>query len=398
MAKNPEKAMDLLMKVWKPALARVKEEVADMQKLANSEDGDIEIKAWDYRYYMEKVREKRYQLNSEQIKPYLQLKNLRKGMFDVAGKLFGFKFRPITEKDIPVFNENVKVWKVTDKKSDSLIGLWYLDPYARKGKRSGAWATTYRSYAKLTGGKPVLASNNSNFIEPAKGDPVLLSWADAETFFHEFGHALHFLSSDITYPTLDNGLRDYTEFQSQLLERWLLTDNVIDNYLKHYKTGKPMPDELVKKIKKSATFNQGFGTTEYLASAIMDLKYHTTDPSKIKDVQQFEKEQLDKLNMPDEIPMRHRTTQFGHIFSGEGYSAGYYGYLWSEVLTADAAEAFANAPNGFYNKELARKLKKYLFAPRNAIDPEKAYRKFRGSDAKVDALLRDRGFPVKKND
>ena len=211
------------------------------------------------------------------------------------------------------------------------MGLWYLDPYARPGKRSGAWATTYRSKDELSGNKPVLASNNSNFVKPAKGEPTLVSWDDAETFFHEFGHALHFLSADIKYPKLNSGVRDYTEFQSQLLERWLSTDAVIDQFLRHYETGEPMPEELVQKIKKAATFNQGFGTTEFLASALMDMKYHTTDPSKITDVQEFEKQQLDELGLPEQIPMRHRSTQFGHVFSGEGYAAGYYGYLWADL-------------------------------------------------------------------
>ena len=393
MAKTPEKAMELMEAVWPAALARVDQEIADMQEVAQKEGKDITIKPWDYRYYMEKVRQEKYDLNSEEVKQYLELGNLTQALFFTAGELFNFDFTPVEDGSVPVYHPDVKVWKVTDKTSGELVGLWYLDPYARQGKRSGAWATTYRSSAELTGDKPVLASNNANFIKPAPGEPVLVSWDDAETFFHEFGHALHFLSADVKYPTLQSGVRDYTEFQSQLLERWLSTDKVINKYLRHYKTGEVIPQELVKKIKKTSTFNQGFATTEFLASALMDMKYHTTDPENI-DVQQFEKEQLEELNMPEEIPMRHRSTQFGHIFSGEGYAAGYYGYLWADVLTSDAAEAFAEAPGGFYDKELAHKLVKYLFAPRNAMDPAEAYRKFRGRDAKIDALMRDRGFPV----
>ncbi|MCK5410869.1 MAG: M3 family peptidase, partial [Gemmatimonadetes bacterium] len=273
------------------------------------------------------------------------------------------------------------------------IGLWYLDPYARPGKRSGAWATTYRSHETFDGERTVLSSNNSNFIKGAPGEPILISWSDAETLFHEFGHALHSLSSAVDYPTLNSGVRDYTEFQSQLLERWLLTDEVIDNYLVHHETGEPMPDELVAKIKSAATFNQGFVTTEYLASALVDMKYHTTDPTGI-DPDAFEREVLAELDMPSEIVMRHRSPQFGHIFSGEGYAAGYYGYIWADVLTADAAEAFAAAPGGFYDKDLAEKLVANLFAVRNAVDPADAYRAFRGRDARIDALMRDRGFPV----
>ncbi|SFU60427.1 peptidyl-dipeptidase Dcp [Pustulibacterium marinum] len=396
MAKNPENAMDLMLKVWPAALARVEEEVDDMETLAKKEGENISIEPWDYRYYMEKVRKEKYSLDSEEVKQYLELNNLRKAIFYVAGELFNFEFTPVSTDTVPVFQEDVKVWQVSDKTSGDIVGLWYLDPYARAGKRSGAWATTYRGRTELTGNKPVLASNNSNFVKPAPGDPILVSWDDAETFFHEFGHALHFLSSDIKYPTLNGGVRDYTEFQSQLLERWLSTDAVINKFLKHYKTGEPMPAELVAKIKKASTFNQGFATTEFMASALMDMIYHTTDPDKITDVQAFEKEQLQNLGMPKEIPMRHRTTQFGHVFSGEGYATGYYGYLWADVLTSDAAEAFAEAPNGFYDKDVAAKLVKYLFAPRNAMDPAKAYKLFRGRDAEIDALMRDRGFPVSK--
>lgn len=396
MAKNPENAMDLMMQVWPAALARVKEEVADMQKVADSENADITIKPWDYRFYAEKVRKEKYDLDSEEVKQYLELGNLTQALFFTAGELFNFEFTPVENNSVPVFHEDVKVWEVSDKDSGEIVGLWYLDPYARQGKRSGAWATTYRGYTKLTGEKPVLASNNSNFIEPAPGEPVLVSWDDAETFFHEFGHALHFLSANVEYPTLNGGVRDYTEFQSQLLERWLSTDKVINQFLRHHETNEVIPEALVAKIKKASTFNQGFGTTEFLASAIMDMKYHTTDPDKI-DPAKFEKETLKELNMPEEIVMRHRTPHFGHVFSGEGYASGYYGYLWADVLTADAAEAFAEAEDGFYDKEVARKLVKYLFAPRNAMDPAEAYKKFRGRDAEIDALMRDRGFPVPEN-
>ncbi len=393
MAKNPENAMELMEAVWPAALARVEEEVKDMQALADGEGANIEIKPWDYRYYAEKVRKEKYDLDSEEVKQYLELGNLTQALFYTAGKLFNFSFKPVEEGSVPVFHEDVKVWEVNDKDSGELIGLWYLDPFARQGKRSGAWATTYRSYSELKGAKPVLSSNNSNFIKPAPGEPVLVSWDDATTFFHEFGHALHFLAADIKYPTLNSGVRDYTEFQSQLLERWLSTDEVINRYLKHHETGEVIPKELVAKIKKASTFNQGFETTEFLASALMDMKYHTTDPDKIEP-REFEKETLDELGMPDEIVMRHRSPHFGHVFSGEGYATGYYGYLWADVLTSDAAEAFAESPGGFYDENMAEKLVKYLFAPRNAMDPAEAYRKFRGRDAEIDALMRDRGFPV----
>ncbi len=394
MAKNPDNAFKLMYEIWPASIARVKEEVADMQAVADELGHNITIEPWDYLYYAEKVREKKYDLDSDEVKKYLQLDKLRDAMFFVAGELFNFEFTPLPDGEVPVFHEDVKVWKVTDKNSGKLIGLWYLDPFARKGKRSGAWATTYRSHSTVNGEKNVLASNNSNFIKPAPGEPVLMSWDDASTLFHEFGHALHFLSSNVRYPTLNSGVRDYTEFQSQLLERWLPTDKVINQFLVHYETGEPMPQELVQKIKKASTFNQGYATTEYLASALVDMMYHTLDDPSNLDVAEFEKKALESIDMPKEIAMRHRSTHFSHIFSGEGYAAGYYGYIWADVLTSDAAEMFREAPGGFYDKEVAAKLVKYLFAPRNAIDPAEAYRLFRGRDAKIDALMRDRGFPV----
>ena len=395
MAKTPENATKLMEAVWPAAIARVAEEVEDMQQIANQNGDNITIEPWDYRFYAEKVRKSKYNLNSDEVKQYLQLNKLTEAMHFVAGELFNFKFTPVPEGSVPVYHPDVKVWEVTDKDSGKNIGLWYLDPYARQGKRSGAWANTYRGHSTFDGPKNVLASNNSNFVKPAPGEALLVSWDDATTFFHEFGHALHFFSSNVKYPTLDGGVRDYTEFQSQLLERWLSTDEVIQNFLVHQKTGEPMPAELVQKIKKASTFNQGFSTTEYLASAIMDMKFHLADPTNI-DIAKFERETLASLNMPKELPMRHRTPHFGHVFSGEGYATAYYGYMWADVLTSDAAEAFAQAKGGFYDKELAAKLVKYLFAPRNAIDPAEAYRLFRGRDAKIDALMRDRGFPISK--
>jgi peptidyl-dipeptidase Dcp len=396
MAKTPENAMALMEAVWPAAIARVAEEVADMQAVADKNGDNITIEPWDYRFYAEKVRKLKYNLDSDEVKQYLQLDKLTDAMHYVAGRLLNFKFTPVPEGSVPVFHEDVKVWEVTDKDTGENIGLWYLDPYAREGKRSGAWATSYRSHTTFDGNKNVLSANNSNFIKPAPGEPLLVSWDDATTFFHEFGHALHSLSSNVKYPTLNGGVRDYTEFQSQLLERWLSTDDVINNFLVHNKTGEPIPAELVAKIKNAATFNQGFSTTEYLASAIMDMKFHMADPANI-DVDKFERETLSELKMPKELPMRHRSPHFGHVFSGEGYATAYYGYMWADVLTSDASEAFAEAPGGFYDKEMANKLVKYLFAPRNSVDPAEAYRLFRGRDAKIEALMRDRGFPVITN-
>ncbi len=393
MAETPERALELMEAVWPAAVARVKEEVADMQKVADAEGAKIRIEPWDYRFYAEKVRKAKYDLNSDEVKQYLQLDKLREAMFFVAGELFNFRFTPVPEGSVPVFHEDVKVWEVTDRTTGAHVGLWYLDPYARTGKRSGAWASSYRGHETFNGKKTVLSSNNSNFVKPAPGEPLLISWDDAETYFHEFGHALHSLSSNVAYPTLNGGVRDYTEFQSQLLERWLSTDAVINAYLVHYETGKPMPAELIAKIKAADNFNEGFRTTEYLASALVDMRFHTADPTGI-DPDRFERETLAALGMPSEIVMRHRSPHFSHIFSGEGYSAGYYGYLWADVLTSDAAEAFASAPGGFYDKEVAQKLAANLFAPRNSVDPAEAYRAFRGRDAGIAPLMRDRGFPV----
>ncbi len=393
MAKSPAEASALMEAVWRAGVARVGEEVAEMQALAKSEGDEIIIEPWDYRFYAEKVRNAKYDLDSDELKQYLQLDQLREGMFFVAGELFGFAFIPVPEGQIPVFHPDVKVWEVTDKASGKHIGYWYLDPYARPGKRSGAWASSYRSHSTFDGLETVLSSNNSNFVKPAPGEPLLISYDDADTFFHEFGHALHALSSSVEYPGLNGGVRDYTEFHSQLLERWLLTPQVVDRYFRHYRTGESMPQALIDKINKAATFNQGFQTVEFLGSAIMDMKYHMVDPTGI-DPRAFEKAELVRLGMPKEIPMRHRSTQFGHVFSSEGYAAGYYGYLWADVLTSDAAEAFAEAPGGFYDKEVGKNLVENLFTVRNAVDPAEAYRAFRGRDATIDALMRDRGFAV----
>jgi len=391
MAKTPERALSLMEAVWPAAVGRVREEVADMQKIADATGAGITIEPWDYRYYMEKVRKDRYALDSDEVKHYLQLDKLREAMFFVAGELFNFDFAPVDEGSVSVWHPDVKVWEVTDRTSGDHVGLWYLDPFARTGKRSGAWATGYRSHETYNGKQTPLVSNNSNFVKGEEGKPVLVSWDDAETFFHEFGHALHGLSSKVAYPTLNSGVRDYTEFQSQLLERWLMTDEVISNYLVHNETGEPMPAQLVQKIKDAATFKQGFDTLEYLASALVDMRYHMSDPEGL-DPDAFEKATLAELGMPEEIVMRHRSPHFGHIFSGEGYSAGYYSYMWADVLTSDAAEAFEEAPGGFYDKDVAKRLVDNLFSIRNAVDPADAYRAFRGRDAEIDALMRDRGF------
>jgi peptidyl-dipeptidase Dcp len=390
MAKTPERAMELMEQVWKPAVARVHEEVADMQALADKEGANIKIEPWDYRYYMEKVRKDKYDLDQNEVKPYLQLEKLREGIFWVAGELFNFNFTPVT--NVPVAHPDIRVWEVTDKTSKKHIGLWYFDPYARAGKRSGAWMNAYRTQERINGEITTIVSNNSNFVKGKPGEPVLISWDDALTMFHEFGHALHGLSSSVTYPSVAGTAvpRDYVEFPSQLLEHWLSTPQVLQRFALHYETGKPIPQALVDKITRSATFNQGFATVEYLSAALVDMKLHLAGDRKI-DPDAFERQTLEQLGMPKEIVMRHRLPHFLHIFSSDAYSAGYYSYLWSDVLTADAFGAFVEG-QGAYDRAVAERLRKHVFSVGNTIDPAEGYRAFRGRDPKIDALMKKRGF------
>ena len=390
MAKTPERAMDLMMAVWKPAVQRVHEEVADMQALADKEDAKITIEPWDYRYYMEKVRKAKYDLDQNEVKPYLQLDKLRDAIHWVAGELFNFKFAPAP--NVPVAHPDIKVWEVTDRTTGKHIGLWYFDPFARRGKRSGAWMNAYRSQERVNGEITTIVSNNANFVKGKPGEPVLISWEDATTMFHEFGHALHGLNSNVTYPSLSGTAvaRDYVEFPSQLMEHWLSTPQVLQKFALHYQTGKPIPQELVDKINRTKTFNQGFATVEYLAAAILDMKLHLLGDQKI-DARQFEKKALAEIGMPKEIVLRHRLPHFLHVFSSDSYSAGYYSYLWSDVLTADSFGAFTEG-GGPYDKKVADRLRRNIFSVGNTIDPAEAYRNFRGRDPKVEALMKKRGF------
>ncbi|WP_282786998.1 M3 family metallopeptidase [Flavobacterium croceum] len=394
MAKNPTNAMKLMMDIWKPAVAQVAIEVADMQKIVDNEGQNFQIQPWDYRFYAEKVRKAKYDLDQNEVKQYLQLDKLREGMFWVAGELFDLKFTQV--HDVPVYHPDVTVYEVVNKTTGKHVGLWYFDPYARKGKRSGAWMNEYRTQERFAGDVPTIVSNNANFIKGVAGEPVLISWDDANTLFHEFGHALHGLCSNVNYPTLagTNVARDYVEFPSQILERWLSTPEVLTKYAMHYKTNEPMPQELLKKIEKASHFNEGFATVELISSALIDMKLHMEGTKEI-DPDAFEKNTLISLNMPAQMVMRHRTPQFGHIFSSDEYSAGYYSYLWADVICADAYEAFTEA-KGPYDTTVAKRLLKYVFSSGNTIDQAEAYRLFRGRDAKVDALMRSKGFPVVK--
>jgi peptidyl-dipeptidase Dcp len=393
MARTPERAMQLMEAVWTPAVARVHEEVADMQAIADKEGAKLEIEPWDYRYYAEKVRKAKYDLDENEMTPYLQLDKLRDGMFYMAQRLFGFTFTPLPAGSVPVYHPDVAVWKVTNPQG-GLVGLWYFDPYARTGKRSGAWMNAYRTQEKFEQDVKTIVSNNANFVKGKPGEPVLISWIDATTLFHEFGHALHGLSSNVQYPTLSGTrvARDYVEFPSQLLEHWLSTPEILNRYALHYRTGQPIPTALVEKIKRAEKFNEGFTTVEYLSAAIVDMKLHLAGDRPI-DPDKFERDTLEQIGMPHEIVMRHRTPQFTHVFSGDGYSAGYYSYLWSDTLTADAWEAFTEA-GGAWDAAVAERLRRNVFSVGNTIDPADGFRAFRGRDPDISALMRKRGFAV----
>ena len=391
MAKTPERALALMEAVWKPAVARVREEVADMQAVADREGAGIKIEPWDYRYYAEKVRAEKFNLDKSELMPYLQLEKLREGMFYTARELFGLEFRPLEPGRVPVYHPDVRVWEVVDG-AGKHVGLWYFDPFARSGKRSGAWMSDYRAQERFEGEVSPIVSNNCNYMPGRPGEPVLISWDDATTLFHEFGHALHGLLSSVNYPSLagTNVARDFVEFPSQLLEHWLSTPEVLERFALHFETGRPIPKELVARLERAATFNEGFRTVEFLASALVDMKLHLAGDRPI-DPAQFEREALAELGMPREIVMRHRTPHFLHLFGGDGYSAAYYSYLWADTLTADAWESFTEAGSP-WDKTVARRLRDHVFTIGNTIDPTDAYRAFRGRDAGIDALMRKRGF------
>ncbi|RXD07406.1 M3 family peptidase [Sphingomonas sp. UV9] len=385
MAKTPAAAMDLMMRVWPAAKGRVAEEVADMQKVAGT---SLTIEPWDYRFYQEKVRKARYDLDQAQLKPYFELGNIIQGSLYAANRLYGLSFKEITGT-VPVFEPNMRVWSVTDK-AGKAVGLFYRDDFARTGKRSGAWANTYRGQRGLAPAQLVLSSNNNNFAKGAPGEPILISLDDAQTLFHEFGHAIHAMLQNVEYPGLAGTPRDFVEYPSQVNEHWLLTRDVLDKYARHYQTKAAMPQDLLDKIEKSRTFNQGFATTEYLSSAIVDMKIHTV-PDGVIDPDKFEAATLAEIGMPKQLVMRHRVPQFQHLFSSDSYSAGYYSYLWSETMDADTFAAFEEAGSP-WDKPTADKFAKVLLSTGNETDRAEAYRAFRGRDPDVNALLKKRGF------
>ncbi len=392
MARTPEAAMELMQRVWDKAVVRASEEIADMEALAGHP-----IEPWDHRYYAEKVRRETYAIDSADIEPYLQLEKLIEAMLWCAERLYGLHFELLPDGTVPVFHPDVRVWEVTDP-DGSHVALWYLDPYARPGKLSGAWMNAYRNQERVEEPVTTLVSNNSNFVKPA--DPnraVLISWDDATTLFHEFGHALHGILSDVTYPSQSGTSvpRDYVEFPSQLNEHWLSTNEVLQRFCRHHETDEPMPADLIERIGRASTFNQGFDTVEYLAAALYDMRIHLAAGDQAAaaeiDPDAFERDLMAELGMPAQIVMRHRPTQFAHIFSGDGYSAAYYSYLWADALTADAAEAFTEA-DGFFDLDVAARLRANVLAVGDTIDPAEGFRRFRGRDVDPDALLRKRGL------
>ncbi len=389
MAKTPDAVMDLLMPVWDKAKQRASEEQADLEKLIAGEGLNHPVAGWDWRYYAEKLRAERFAFDEGDLKPYLQLNKIIEAAFDVATRLFGLTFKE--HQGIQTWHPDVRVWEVFNA-DGSRRGLFLGDYFARQSKRSGAWMSALQSSHRLDDGQPPIIYNVMNFAKPPKGEVALLSLDDAHTLFHEFGHALHGLLSDVTWPAISGTAvsRDFVELPSQLYEHWLTERPVLEKFATHYKTGETIPQDLIDKVLKAATFNAGFNTVEFTSSALVDMAFHTSDKP-VTDPLAFEAEVLKKLDMPEAIIMRHRTPHFLHVFSGDGYSAGYYSYMWSEVLDADAFAAFEESGDVF-NADLAEKLKTHIYAAGGSKDPEELYKTFRGRMPSPQAMIEKRGL------
>jgi peptidyl-dipeptidase Dcp len=390
MAKTPQAVRGLLERVWKPARARALRDRDDLQALVAEEGGNFALAPWDWRYYAEKLRQIRANFDDASIKPYLALDHMIAAAFDCASRLFGLSFAE--RKDIPVWHPDVRVWEVKDA-AGKHKALFYGDYFARSSKRSGAWMTSLRDQQKLDGEVAPLILNVCNFSKGADGQPSLLSPDDARTLFHEFGHALHGMLSDVTYPSLSGTsvFTDFVELPSQLYEHWQEQPQVLRQFARHYQTGEPLPDDLLRRFLAARKFNQGFATVEFVSSALIDLEFHTQPASAIPDVRAFERHELEKIGMPAEISLRHRPQQFGHIFSGDHYASGYYSYMWSEVMDADAFGAFEEAGN-IFDPAVAKRLLDDIYSSGGSRDPEDAYVAFRGREPEPDALLRRRGL------
>ncbi|WP_024506139.1 M3 family metallopeptidase [Bradyrhizobium sp. ARR65] len=390
MAKTPEAVRGLLERVWQPARARALADRDELQDLIQKEGGNFKLAAWDWRYYAEKLRQAKANFDDAAIKPYLPLDNMIEAAFDCATRLFGITF---TERDdIPVWHPDVRVWEVKDA-SGRHKALFYGDYFARPSKRSGAWMTSLRDQQKLDGEVAPLVINVCNFAKGADGQPSLLSPDEARTLFHEFGHGLHGMLSNVTYPSLSGTsvFTDFVELPSQLYEHWQEQPQVLQKFARHYQTGEPLPEDLLQRFLAARKFNQGFATVEFVSSALIDLEFHIQPASSVQDVRAFERAELEKIGMPEEIAMRHRPQQFGHLFSGGYYAAGYYSYMWSEVMDADAFGAFEEAGN-IFDPAVAKRLHDDIYSSGGSVDPEAAYVAFRGREPEADALLRRRGL------
>jgi peptidyl-dipeptidase Dcp len=392
MAKTPENVHEFLMKLWTAALPVAKNELKEMQKIIDKEGGKFKLQAWDWWYYAEKLRKEKYDIDENELKPYFSLANVRDGMFQVATKLYGITFTQLT--NLPVYHPEVETFQV--KEADgSHLGILYMDYHPRASKRGGAWCTGFQSAGWLDGKKvDPIVSIVCNFTKPTADVPALLTWDETNTLFHEFGHALHSLFRDGKYDrTAGNVPRDYVELPSQIMENWAGEPEVLKTYAKHYQTGEVIPDALIEKIVKSSLFNQGFQTVEYLAASLLDLEYYGLTEPKLVNVEEFEKQAMDKIGLIPEILPRYRSTYFSHVFSG-GYAAGYYVYIWAAVLDADAFEAFKESGD-LYNKELAEKFRKHCLAEVGEGEGMDQYRKFRGKNPVIDPLLKRRGLTGK---
>jgi peptidyl-dipeptidase Dcp len=390
MARTPQAVRDLLERVWQPARARALADRDALQALIAEEGGNFTLAPWDWRYYAEKLRRRRANFDDAAIKPYLALDNMIAAAFDCATRLFGVTFSE--RKDIPVWHPDVRVWEVKDA-AGKHKALFYGDYFARPSKRSGAWMTSLRDQQTLDGEVSPLIINVMNFSKGAQGQPALLSPDDARTLFHEFGHGLHGMLSNVTYPSLSGTsvFTDFVELPSQLYEHWQEQPQVLRQFARHYESGEPLPDDLLQRFLAARKFNQGFATVEFVSSALLDLEFHTQPAAASRDVGVFERKELDKIGMPAEIVLRHRPTQFGHIFSGDHYASGYYSYMWSEVMDADAFAAFEEAGDVFH-RATAKKLYEYIYSAGNRRDPHAAYVAFRGRPPKIDGLLKKRGL------
>lgn len=390
MAKNPGNVNDLLMKLWTPALAMAKEEAAMMQAMIDREGGDFKLASWDWWYYAEKIRQEKYDLNEEELRQYFSLDAVTNGVLDVINKLYGVTFE--RRDDLPVYHEDVIAYEIKDK-DGSHLGIQYMDFHPRPGKRAGAWSTSYRKQHVRDGERiSTVGSIVCNFSKPSGNKPALISFDEALTFFHEMGHALHGQFSDCTYPGISGTSvpRDFVELPSQIMENWGKHPEVLKTYARHYETGNPIPDPLLEKLDASSKFNMGFVTTEYLAASILDMSYHTIEEVKDIDVNRFEEEAMDRIGLIDEIIPRYKSTYFSHIFSG-GYSAGYYSYIWSEVLDKDAFNAFVESGN-LFSPDLAQSFRENILARGGTMEPMKMYVAFRGQEPDVSALLKARGL------